>query len=179
VRRKVGPENRRHWPKMHDKSFLAIAFIAASSALALALAYVAQYGFALWPCNLCWGQRVPYALALVFGLIALTPALDAPARRQVALLCAALFLFNAGLAFYHVGVEQKWWLGPSECVGRPASFSMEDLAAALTQAGRTGCDEIAFSLFGISMAGYNALAGLALAGALAWAAARRGWWTRP
>lgn len=161
-----------------DKSFLTMALIAAASAGALGLAYVAQYGFALWPCLLCWGQRVPYALTLVFALIALAPGVDAPTRRQVALLCAALLLFNAGLAFYHVGVEQKWWLGPSECVGRPQSFSLSDLASALTTTGRTGCEEVAFSLFGISMAGYNAIAGLILALGGAWAAARQTWWSR-
>jgi len=161
-----------------NKSFLTMALVAAASFGALGLAYIAQYGFALWPCNLCWGQRVPYALALVFALISLTPAVDAPTRRVVAFHCAGLFLFNAGLAFYHVGVEQKWWEGPAECVGRPMNYSINDLAAALTQTGRTGCDEIAFQLFGISMAGYNVIAGLILAAGLTWAATRRGWWTR-
>lgn len=163
----------------HDRSLVAIALIAGASATALALAYIAQYGFDLWPCNLCWGQRVPYALALVFALIALVASVDGATRRRVALLCAGLFLFNAGFAFYHVGVEQRWWLGPTECVGRPMAFSMDDLAAALTQTGRTGCDEVTFSLFGISMAGYNVIACLILGAGLAFAAARRSWWTRP
>ncbi len=161
-----------------NKSFLTMSLIAGASAGALGLAYIAQYGFALWPCNLCWGQRVPYALALVFALIAMTSAVDAATRRAVALMCAALFAFNAGLAFFHVGVEQKWWLGPSECVGRPQTFSTQDLMAALTQTGRTGCDEIAFSLFGISMAGYNVIAGVLLALVLVWAATTRNWWSR-
>ncbi len=160
------------------KSFLTMSLIAGASAGALGLAYIAQYGFALWPCNLCWGQRVPYALALVFALIAMTSAVDAATRRAVALMCAALFAFNAGLAFFHVGVEQKWWLGPSECVGRPQTFSTQDLMAALTQTGRTGCDEIAFSLFGISMAGYNVIAGVLLALVLVWVATTRNWWSR-
>lgn len=161
-----------------NKSFLTMSLIAGASAGALGLAYIAQYGFALWPCNLCWGQRVPYALALVFALIAMTSAVDAATRRAVALMCAALFAFNAGLAFFHVGVEQKWWLGPSECVGRPQAFSTQDLMAALTQTGRTGCDEIAFSLFGISMAGYNVIAGVLLALVLVWVATTRNWWSR-
>jgi disulfide bond formation protein DsbB len=159
-----------------NKSALTMAAIAVASAGALGLALVAQYGFALWPCNLCFPQRVPYALALVASLIALTPHVAAPERKAVVWLCAALFLFNAGFAFYHVGVEEKWWLGPAECVGGVQSFSLEDLAAALTQTGRTGCDEAAFRFLGLSMAGYNVIAGLVLAGALAWAARQRAWW---
>lgn len=159
-------------------SFLTMAAIAAASAGALGLALIAQFGFDLWPCNLCHAQRVPYALALVFALIAMLPAMDAPERRGVALVCAGLFLFNAGFAFFHVGVEEKWWLGPSECVGGVKSFSLQDLASALTQTGRTGCDEAAFRLFGISMAGYNVIAGVLLAGGLAWAAMKRPWWSR-
>ena len=161
-----------------NKSFLTMALVAAASFGALGVAYIAQYGFALWPCNLCWEQRVPYAMALVFTLIACTRGVDSPTRRQVALLCAGLFLFNAGRAFYHVGVEQKWWLGPTECVGRPMDYSINDLASALTQTGRTGCDEIAWQLFGISMAGYNVMACLILAAGLTWASTRRDWWTR-
>jgi disulfide bond formation protein DsbB len=160
-----------------NKSFLTMALIAAASAVALGLAYIAQYGFALWPCNLCWGQRAPYALALVFALISMSSAVDDETRRKVALLCAALFFFNAAFAFYHVGVEQTWWLGPTECVGRPQAFSTQDLMSALTQTGRTGCDEVAFSLFGISMAGYNVIACLILGVGLVWASTRA-WWTR-
>lgn len=154
-----------------------MAAIAAASAGALGLALIAQFGFDLWPCNLCYAQRVPYALALVFALIAMLPAMDAPERRMVALVCAGLFLFNAGFAFFHVGVEEKWWLGPSECVGGVKSFSLQDLASALTQTGRTGCDEAAFRLFGISMAGYNVIAGVLLAGGLVSATMKRSWWT--
>lgn len=161
-----------------NRPFLAMALIAAASAGALGLALIAQFGFALWPCNLCYAQRVPYALALVFALIALTPAVDGQERRKVALLCAGLFLFNAAFAFYHVGVEERWWLGPTECVGGVKTYSLEDLATALTQTGRTGCDEAAFRLFGISMAGYNVIACAILAAGLVWAAVQKTWWER-
>lgn len=165
--------------QLENRSALIMIAVAAASAGALALALIAQFGFDLWPCNLCHAQRVPYALALVASLIALVPGVGGAERRAVALLCVGLFLFNAGFAFYHVGVEEKWWLGPTECVGGIQSFSLNDLMTALTQTGRTGCDEAAFRLFGISMAGYNVVAGLALAGGLIVAARRQAWWTKP
>lgn len=163
---------------LEDRARLTVAAITATSAGALALALIAQFGFALWPCNLCHVQRIPYALALVASLIALTPHVGAQERRAVVLLCAALFLLNAGIAFYHVGVEEKWWLGPSECVGGVQAFTLDDLATALTQTGRTGCDEAAFRFLGISMAGYNVIVCVLLAAGLAWAAERRAWWNR-
>lgn len=160
-----------------NKATLTVAAIAAASAGALGLALVAQFGFALWPCNLCYAQRVPYLLALVLSLLALLPAVGDGERRVVVLLCTGLFLYNSAFAFYHVGVEEHWWLGPTECIGHVQAFSLQDLATALTQTGRTGCDEAAFRLFGISMAGYNVIASLILALGLGYAAKQQ-WWTR-
>jgi disulfide bond formation protein DsbB len=151
--------------------------IAVVSAGALGLALISQYGFGLWPCLLCYYQRAPYGAALALALLALMPAVDAPSRRWVVGLCAALFALNAGIAFFHVGVEEKWWRGPAECIGGAKDFSPGDLLAAVTQAGRTGCEDAAFRLFGVSMAGYNVLACAVLAGFYAWAAARPSSWS--
>ncbi|MDX2142155.1 MAG: disulfide bond formation protein B [Rhodospirillaceae bacterium] len=151
--------------------------IAVASAGALGLALVSQYGFDLWPCLLCYYQRAPYGAALVLALLALMPAVDAPSRRLIVGLCAVLFALNAGIAFYHVGVEEKWWLGPAECIGQAQDFSPDDLLAAVNQAGRTGCEEAAFRFIGISMAGYNVIACALLAAFYAWAVARKDWWS--
>jgi len=151
---------------------LVVAGIALASFGALATAYVAQYGFDLWPCELCLVQRAPYVAAMVLGALALMPAVDKPSRRQVVDLAILLFLIGAGTALYHVGVEEKWWKGPAGCAGAIADYSPEDLMKALNQPGRTGCEEAAFRFLGISMAGYNAIAALILAG-LCLAARRR------
>lgn len=149
-----------------------MAGIALASFGALAVAYVAQYGFNLWPCELCLVQRTPYAGAMVLGALALMPAVDKKSRRTVVHLAILLFLIGAGTALYHVGVEEKWWKGPTGCAGAIADYSTEDLLKALNQPGRTGCEEAAFRFLGISMAGYNAIAALILAG-LCVAARRR------
>jgi disulfide bond formation protein DsbB len=156
---------------------LVLLVIAAASAGALGLALVSQYGFDLWPCLLCYYQRLPYGAALALAVLGLMPAVDAPSRRWLVGLCALLFALNAGIAFYHVGVEEKWWLGPAECIGGGQDFSTSDLLAAVDQPGRTGCEEAAVRVLGISMAGYNVLAGVLLAAACAWAASRPSWWS--
>jgi disulfide bond formation protein DsbB len=157
----------------------AMMALAVVSAGALGLALISQYGFDLWPCELCYYQRAPYAGTLALGLLGLMPAVDGPSRRLIVAIAAGLFVLNAGIAGYHVGVEQRWWEGPSACQGQILDLSPADLLAAVNQPGRTGCEDVAFSVLGISMAGYNALASAALAAACAWAWRRRAMWTQP
>ena len=38
-------------------------------ALLLAGAYVSQYGFGLFPCEMCWWQRWPHFAALALALV--------------------------------------------------------------------------------------------------------------
>jgi disulfide bond formation protein DsbB len=153
-----------------------LAALAAASAGALGLALIAQWGFDLWPCLLCYWQRPAYGFTLALSVLGLMPAVDSASRKNIVLLCAVLFIANAGVAVYHVGVEERWWLGPSECVGQIAEISLEDIAAALNKPGRTGCTEAAFRLWGISMAGYNVIACALLALACLWAAHKPQFW---
>jgi disulfide bond formation protein DsbB len=156
---------------------LATLSIAAASAGALGTALVAQYGFDLWPCALCFVQRAPYAATLALGLLASLPAVDAPSRRAAIDLAAVLFAVGALAAGYHVGVEERWWPGPTECTGLVADFTAADLLSAVAQPGRTGCEEAAVRILGVSMAGYNAIAAAILSGLCVAARRQRGWWT--
>ena len=87
-------------------------------------------------------------------------------------LAAAAFLIGAGIAAYHVGVEQYWWAGTEACTGAAtgSARSVDELRAQIMTAPTARCDEIAWSLFGVSMAGYNFLFSLVLAGFAALAA---------
>lgn len=142
---------------------------------ALGTALASQYWGGLAPCELCLWQRWAYAAAIG----ALLPGLFVTGRpgAQAAILAmgGVAFLAGAGIAMFHVGVEQKWWTGLTGCTN-PASgaTSVEDLLRQLEAAPIARCDEIAWSLFGISMAGFNVLASLALA-AFAVHAARAAW----
>jgi disulfide bond formation protein DsbB len=153
------------------RPWLLPAGIAAASAGALAVAYAAEHGFGLEPCALCLYQRVPYVAAAALAGFALVPAAKGFAR-PAAVLAGLVFLVGAALAFYHVGVERHWWPGTEACAGElAAATSVAELKARLTEPPAPRCDEVAFSLFGVSMAGYNGIASLALA-AFALAGAR-------
>jgi disulfide bond formation protein DsbB len=140
------------------------AGIAAASALALSFAYASQYGFNLQPCALCIYQRVPYSLNFVFGLLALLATLRYPRLALLLLFAAGItFLAGAGIAAFHVGVEQGWWKGTAACGGTlPAHATVEELRKAILGRPVVRCDVPAWSFLGISMAGYNMLLSLFL-----------------
>ncbi|MFM5929969.1 MAG: disulfide bond formation protein B [Novosphingobium sp.] len=121
-------------------------------------AYVSQYGFNLFPCEMCWWQRYPHFVAIALGLLAF--ALKS-ARWPVAL--AALAVLASGLiGAFHAGVEYGWWEGFTRCTSMVEKGS--DPLAAVLAAPITRCDEVQWSLFGISLAGFNFL--ISTAGAL-------------
>ncbi len=128
-----------------------------ASVVALGAAFVAQYGFNLLPCVLCLYQRWPYAVVIAIGIVGLT---FAKTRRSSAflflILIAAGFAVTAGIGGFHVGVEQGWWAGTAECAADTGKvLSMEDLKAQILDAPIAKCDEPAWQMLGISMAGYN------------------------
>jgi disulfide bond formation protein DsbB len=138
---------------------------------ALASALTAQYGFGLKPCVLCVYQRVPYVVAGLLAIVALLPGIGGRARVLLVSLCALAFAVDCGIAIFHVGVEQHWWAGLAACTGTvPQADSIEALQAMLKGPPPPRCDQIPWEMFGVSMAGYNAMLSLVLAGFAGWAA---------
>jgi disulfide bond formation protein DsbB len=152
----------------------AIAIGAVGAATILG-AWFFQYALGLKPCPLCLEQRYAYYFTIPLAVMVLLGD-EVGASRKVllaALVAIALgMLWNAGLGVYHSGVEWKWWQGPQECGG-----TLDDLGSAggllntLQSITVVRCDEAAWRFLGLSLAGYNALISLALAGVAAWAAA--------
>lgn len=134
----------------------------AASVGSLGGALASQFIGGLAPCVLCIWQRWPW---LVVGL-AMLAALRVPvaAQNRLLALAAAALLVGAGIAGFHVGVEQGWWAGTAECVGgAPTPDSVEALRAQLFAKPAPRCDRPAWLLFGVSMAGWNFALSLALA----------------
>ncbi len=142
------------------------ALILAASLGALASAMIAEYVFDLAPCPLCIYQRWPYvATALLAGLAMAMATRGRWPALLVGLGCP-VFAGEAALAFYHVGVEQGWFEGLAACAGAGETpATLEALRAQLLEGPTTPrCDEPAWTLFGISMAGYNVVYAAVLAG---------------
>ncbi|MEC9343374.1 MAG: disulfide bond formation protein B [Pseudomonadota bacterium] len=120
------------------------------------------------PCKLCLAQRLPYYLAMPVALFALASAWRgwSPAVTRIALaVTGALMLWTCGLGIYHAGVEWGWWPGPDDCgaVAGGISADVNDLLADLTARTPPSCTDAAGRFLGLSFAGWNVLASLALA----------------
>lgn len=148
------------------------AAVMAVSASLLGTALMFQYLGGLEPCVLCQYQRIPYWAALGLGGLGLALTLG-PARAGwgrvstlLAGLCGLGFAIGAGVAVFHVGVEQEWWRGTEACVGTAGDAqTIAELRAAIMAAPAALCDQVAWRFLGLSMAGWNALISAALAGA--------------
>jgi disulfide bond formation protein DsbB len=114
------------------------------------------------PCELCLAERWPYYIAIAGTTIVLVAG-GRGATLWLGLL-ALLFLVSAGMGAYHVGVEQHWIAGPTACTGGGASGAKtpEELMKYLQNRQAVQCDEVSWSLFGISLAGWNVVTSLIL-----------------
>jgi disulfide bond formation protein DsbB len=125
-------------------------------------AYISEYGFGLVPCEMCWWQRYAHFAALAFALVAW---LRPPGTIFVAL--AALGIAISGvIGGFHAGVEYGWWEGLTRCA--TTSLGSGDPLEAIMNTPTVRCDEVQWSLVGISLAGWNFL----FSGAAALAIAR-------
>ena len=139
---------------------LLLVVLLASAAVAGG-AVLLEYVGRLQPCELCLAERWPY-----YGAIAIAGLALATDRRRALSgigLLALIFLGSAGLAAYHVGVEQHWIEGPTACTGGASGAkSAEELMKFLQNQQAVRCDEVQWSLLGLSLAGWNVVVSLAL-----------------
>ena len=129
-----------------------VAGLSTAAAAAMLLgAFGFQYIGDLAPCVLCIWQRWPYAVVIGLGLIGAglargeKPPMGALAA-ILGLIALALFV-DAGIAGFHVGVEQKWWEGTQACVGTGPSGgkTAQQMVAELLKTKVVRCDEVAWS----------------------------------
>ena len=151
---------------------LAGLLIAIAAATALGLAFLGQYRFDLHPCVLCLWQRWPHGAAVVLGLAAWALRGRPAVSMSMLGLTVVAELTTGGIGAFHVGVEQGWWQGTAGCGAVAAADDLASLRALVMAQPVVRCDDVAFALFGVSMAGWNVALAVALAGLGAAAIAR-------
>lgn len=121
----------------------------------LAGALASQYVGGLVPCEMCMWQRYPHYAALVAALLAILLR-DTRYSRPLVMIAGLLILVSGALGIFHAGVEYKLWKGPEHCTALVGG-SGADLLKAILAAPIIRCDQPQWTLFGISLAGFNAL----------------------
>lgn len=122
-------------------------------------AWIAQLGFGLPPCEMCHWQRWPHYAALVPALAAfVTPA---HVQRPLVILAALLIAISGLIGIFHAGVEYDWWEGLTQCTA-PVAASLDDLF----NVPLIRCDVAPWTLWGVSLAGFNAIFSLGGAAAI-------------
>lgn len=153
----------------HPRNAGAVVALVGAAILGTALAF--QHWGGLAPCELCYWQRYPFWVAIPAGAAAVVLR---SLRPNLLALAGIALAVGAGVAVFHVGVEQQWWQGTQACGARAPSGSIEELRARLLAAPVVRCDEPQWTLFGVTMAGYNVLLSGGLA-VLALVGAGRAW----
>ena len=134
-----------------------------------------QYLGGLHPCEMCYWQRWPHAVAIVLALLAFTAPAQSPRARILVLLAALAIAVSGAIGVYHAGVEAKIFQGLTECTATGKGLKGADLLNQIMHAPIVRCDEVQFRFLGISLAGWNAilsLGGAALIGLLSLRAKR-------
>jgi disulfide bond formation protein DsbB len=132
-----------------------IAILTPNALLWGAIAF--QYLGGLAPCQMCYWQRWPHLAAIFLALLAIALR-GRPGASSVVTTLAALAIFTSGaIGAFHAGVEYHWWEGLTTCATAAGPGSGPTTLDAIMNAPLIRCDVAAWKLFGISMAGYNAI----------------------
>ena len=131
-------------------------------------ALLSQYVGGLYPCEMCIWQRWPHGIAILLALIALMSPIQASRTRAIVMVAALLIAVSGAIGVFHAGVEYGWWEGVTRCTTNGATSLQDILAVPLVR-----CDQVQWSLFGISLAGFNAIISLGGAALIMALASRR------
>ncbi len=140
-----------------------LALVVPAALLAGALG--SQYIGGLYPCEMCHWQRWPHYAALVVAIAAFAAG-SARAARPLVLLAAVLIMASGAIGLFHAGVEYGWWKGLTRCAAVATSGSSADILKEIMATPMIRCDEAQWKLFGISLAGYNAILSLGFGSAI-------------
>ena len=126
------------------------------SVVALASAFIAEYYFNLAPCEMCLKQREPYYIIIVsFILITILKWQD---RIWFYLGVQLISIYGFFYSIWHVGIENKLLSGPSGCSdGLNITNNASDLKEQILSKPVINCEDVAWSIFGLSAATINSM----------------------
>ena len=140
---------------MSTGNIFKISFII-SSLMLLSAIYLEYFHGAL-PCDLCITQRWFHGAIISYSFIIILIINKTIISNKLLILIGAILWLSSSLAgLYHFGIEMNFWTGPDGCSSN-IDFSKDTLTYLLNKS-PIKCDEVMFEIFGLSLAGWNALA---------------------
>lgn len=141
-----------------DRAFHAARLLALLlPAALLAGAWTSQLWGGMTPCEMCHWQRWPHYAALPIAALAFV----APGKRAWVALAAVAIAVSGAIGVYHAGVEWHLWKGYTACTAEfGGGLSNHDMLQQIMAAPIHRCDQAQWRLFGVSLAGWNALVSL-------------------
>ena len=126
------------------------------SVVALASALIAEYYFDLQPCAMCLKQREPYYVIIAgFTLVMILKWQD---KIWFYVGVQIVSIYGLFYSLWHVGIENKILAGPSSCSGGlNISTNTSSLKEQIISKAVINCEEVAWSIFGLSAATMNSL----------------------
>ena len=126
------------------------------SSIAIISALTVEYLFNILPCKMCLYQRYPFYLIIFISIIYLF-------SKKIPLIwyywiCALSFSFGLFFAIWHVGIEQKILPSLQGCSNTIHNTqSIAKLQEQIINQNIVNCDEITWSIMGLSAATLNSL----------------------
>lgn len=132
-------------------------FLLFAAIFALTFAYISQFYFDHQPCVLCLYQRQPFFAIIAISILSLTFFKTEKLKKISVIFCLLFLLINCAIAFYHVGVEEKFFAGPTTCSSENLDQiqNLEELKSAIMTTKAIRCDQPSFVFLGLSMAAWN------------------------
>lgn len=148
---------------MSLKASPVLLFVSCCLFLGLLFAFYVEHYLGIEPCYLCYVQRYLFIFGIVVSLLGIFTVMR---FERIKYLVLFALLLNTGFSFYHVGVEQKWWKGPSSCITSNLALNVDQLSAedALEQLKKglekrkfVPCDQITWRIFDVPATIWNTL----------------------
>jgi len=126
------------------------------SIAAIGSALIAEYYFFFEPCEMCLKQREPYYAIIVLFLLFLIFRWQK--NIWFFIVVQILVIYGLFYSLWHVGIENKFLPGPSGCSGGLESTNnAASLKDQIMSKAVVNCEDIIWSMFGLSAATINSL----------------------
>jgi len=124
--------------------------------VAISSALIAEYFFHILPCKMCLNQRYPYYF--IISIFIIFYFINKKTNIWLYILIELAVLYGLFYSVWHIGIEQNLLTGPSSCAGRlEEANSVSDLKEQILNQTIINCNEIRWSMLGLSAATLNSI----------------------